>query len=131
MKQFSDPFADTDLKETNSQQSWLPMTLDQSAAKQINVLKKRENKPNAYLRIKVTGGGCAGYQYQFGWEENIAKDDQCFFLDEAGIVVDQRSMQFLSGCQLRYTDELIGSAFKIENPDAVSTCSCGTSFYFK
>ncbi len=136
MEQLSDPFAlpsnttnSVSLQKTE-QTDCTKMALTAAAAKQILLLKKQENQPLARLRITVSGGGCAGYQYHFAWDDHENQGDHIFSLDGAEIIVDNTSIEFLNSCNLDYVDELIGSSFKINNPNATSSCSCGTSFAF-
>tara|TARA_Y100001960_G_C14552797_1_gene766635 strand:- start:619 stop:963 length:345 start_codon:yes stop_codon:yes gene_type:complete len=105
-----------------------PITLSESAAKRIRFLMKQENQPEAAVRVAVSGGGCAGFQYGFDFDDNIADDDFVFERDGARIVVDSLSLSFLQGSEVDYVEELIGAAFQITIPNASSSCSCGTSF---
>lgn len=102
--------------------------LTESAAIKIKDLMAEENNPDLKFRIFVQGGGCSGMQYGFGFDEDQAEDD--FVLDQAGVplLVDFMSMQYLEGAVIDYTETLMGSHFSVENPNAQTTCGCGTSF---
>ena len=82
------------------------------------------------LRVAVKGGGCSGFQYVFNVVEKINDDDQVFEKENCRVIIDKTSLQFLEGAEIDYTEELIGSNFKISNPNATSSCGCGTSFSF-
>ena len=82
------------------------------------------------LRVAVKGGGCSGFQYVFNVVDQENKDDQVFEKDGCKVVIDCTSLQFLEGAEIDYSEELIGSSFKINNPNATSSCGCGTSFSF-
>lgn len=80
------------------------------------------------LRVSVEGGGCSGFQYRFDIEKKSAPDDLLIERAGARVVIDPVSLQYLSGSEIDYADELIGASFKIENPKATASCGCGTSF---
>ena len=82
------------------------------------------------LRVAVKGGGCSGFQYVFNIVAKVNKDDQVFEKGDCRVVIDKTSLQFLEGAEIDYSEELIGSSFKINNPNATSSCGCGTSFSF-
>ena len=105
-----------------------PMTLSANAARRIRFLMEQENQPDAAVRVAVTGGGCAGFQYGFDFDAAVAEDDFMFERDGARIVVDPLSLSFLQGSMVDYVEELIGASFQITIPSASSSCSCGTSF---
>lgn len=98
-----------------------------SAARQI-VLATRQERKNKVLRISVDSGGCSGFQYVFHFEGKAQPDDLIFTQDDATVVIDPTSFTFLKGAQLDYVEELIGSYFIIRNPNAQSSCGCGSSF---
>ena len=98
------------------------------AVDKINDLLLEENNPNLFLRTFVQGGGCSGFQYGFTFDETQNEDD---FVIEAGnfkVVVDAMSMQYLQGSTIDYKESLQGSNFSISNPNAETTCGCGSSF---
>ena len=82
------------------------------------------------LRVAVKGGGCSGFQYVFEIVEKANDEDQVFEKEDCRVIIDKNSLQFLEGAEIDYSEELIGSSFKINNPNATSSCGCGTSFSF-
>tara|TARA_B100001123_G_C14479385_1_gene697708 strand:+ start:208 stop:534 length:327 start_codon:yes stop_codon:yes gene_type:complete len=90
-----------------------------------NIIKEDNGK---YFRITVLGGGCAGFQYKFNTEKNKKKDDILFVEDKIILLIDNISINLIKGSKIDYVNELIGSSFKISNPQASSSCGCGTSF---
>jgi iron-sulfur cluster assembly accessory protein len=82
----------------------------------------------AMLRVSVEGGGCSGFQYKFDVERERADDDLLLGRENATVLIDPVSAGFLAGSEIDYVDDLIGAAFKINNPNAKSSCGCGTSF---
>jgi len=104
-----------------------PVTVSASAAKRIAQILKAEAAP-AMLRVAVTGGGCSGFQYNFTIDDTKMDDDLVIARDGATVLVDPMSLDFLKGAEIDFVDDLIGAAFKINNPNATSSCGCGTSF---
>ena len=104
-----------------------PMTVSARAAKRIAEILKAEAEP-VMLRLAVTGGGCSGFQYNFALDDQRMDDDLVVERDGAVVLVDPMSLDFLKGAELDFVDDLIGAAFKIHNPNASSSCGCGTSF---
>lgn len=94
----------------------------------VKEIMAEENKPNLKLRIFVSGGGCSGFQYGFTFDETIGEDDTVVEDDGVTILVDSASYQYLVGAEITYTDDLHGAQFGINNPNATSTCGCGSSF---
>ena len=82
----------------------------------------------AMLRISVEGGGCSGFQYKFDVERERASDDTVLGSADATVLIDPVSLNFMSGSEIDYVDDLIGASFKVNNPQAQSSCGCGTSF---
>lgn len=99
-----------------------------SAVDKISELLAEENNPNLKLRTFVQGGGCSGFQYGFTFDEEQNEDD--FVIERNGItlLIDAMSMQYMSGATIDYKEELMGSSFTIKNPNAQTTCGCGSSF---
>jgi len=93
------------------------------------IAKILQGEPSgSMLRISVEGGGCSGFQYKFGFVTERQEDDVAIVGDGATVLIDEMSLQYMEGAQLDYVEDLIGSAFKINNPQAVAACGCGTSF---
>ena len=105
----------------------LPVTVSARAAKRIADILKSEPAPSM-LRIAVTGGGCSGFQYNFAIDDARADDDLVVERDGATVLIDPMSLDFLKGAEIDFVDDLIGQSFKINNPNATSSCGCGTSF---
>jgi iron-sulfur cluster assembly accessory protein len=80
------------------------------------------------LRLSVEGGGCSGFQYKFDMDRNQGSDDTLVRRDNAVVLVDQISLQFLAGSEIDFVDDLIGASFRVNNPKAKASCGCGTSF---
>lgn len=98
------------------------------AAKKLKVLVDEQNNPKLGLRIYITGGGCSGFQYGFTFDENISETDIVINKENVFLVIDAMSSQYLIGSQVDYTEGLEGSRFVIKNPNAKTTCGCGSSF---
>ena len=99
-----------------------------SAANKVKRLIEEEGNPELKLRVYVSGGGCSGFQYGFTFDEAQNEDDFDFAYDEVKVVVDAMSLQYLNGASIDYKEDLQGSSFTIKNPQAQSTCGCGSSF---
>jgi len=99
-----------------------------SAKEKIVDLLAEENNPDLKLRTFVQGGGCSGFQYGFTFDEDQNEDDFEFVLGDYKVVVDAMSMQYLQGAVIDYKEDLTGSNFSIKNPNAQTTCGCGSSF---
>ncbi len=108
-------------------QTPMPVTMSARAARRIAAILAAEPSP-AMLRLAVTGGGCSGFQYNFALDEAQADDDLVLERDGAKILIDPVSLDFLQGSEIDFTDDLIGQAFKVNNPNATASCGCGTSF---
>ena len=107
----------------------MAITLTQRAAQELKSLIEAENKAQAALRVWVAGGGCSGLTYGMALDENEPEDgDQQFEHEGVRIVVDGLSLQYMDGAQVDYVDDSMGGGFKIENPNATSSCGCGSSF---
>lgn len=98
------------------------------AAARIAALVDDQGRGPIMLRITVSGGGCSGFQYGFSFDDQRNGEDRLFRHQDATVVIDETSLDLLRGCELDYIDDLIGSYFSIRNPNATSTCGCGTSF---
>jgi len=104
-----------------------PVTLSDRAAKRIARILSGEPGGTA-LRISVSGGGCSGFQYGFDLDRTRAPDDVVIERDGATVLIDTVSLPYMGGSEIDFVDDLIGQAFKINNPNATASCGCGTSF---
>lgn len=104
------------------------MNIQPGAVAKIQELIAEENNPNLKLRVFVQGGGCSGFSYGFTFDESKNEDDFDFAYDNVTVLVDSISMQYLNGSSIDYKENLMGSSFVIDNPQAVTTCGCGSSF---
>ena len=104
------------------------MNLETGAVTKLRELIAEENNPNLMLRVFVQGGGCSGFQYGFTFEEAKNEDDFDFVYEDVTVVVDAMSMQYLNGASIDYQEDLMNANFVIKNPQASSTCGCGSSF---
>ena len=104
------------------------ITITESAKSKIKDLLFEEGNPNLSLRTFVQGGGCSGFSYGFTFDEITNEDDFEIPLDNFKVLIDAMSMQYLSGAEIDYKEELMGSSFSIKNPNATTTCGCGSSF---
>ena len=102
--------------------------ITESAKSKIMDLLLEENNPKLALRTFVQGGGCSGFSYGFTFDEEQNEDDFEFPVGEFKMLVDAMSMQYLQGAEIDYKEDLSGSSFSIKNPQATSTCGCGSSF---
>jgi len=105
------------------------ITVSARAAQRIGEILKQE-PAGTMLRLSVEGGGCSGFQYKFDMDRTRATDDTLVRRDEALVLVDQVSLQFLAGSEIDFVDDLIGASFRVNNPNAKASCGCGTSFAF-
>ncbi len=112
---------------TEAPTSEAPVIVTHSAATRVCEIMSDEPE-GSMLRISVEGGGCSGFQYKYDLVQNRDADDLVLEREGATILIDQMSLQFLSGSEIDYVDDLIGAAFKINNPNATAGCGCGTSF---
>jgi iron-sulfur cluster assembly protein len=107
----------------------MAITLTTRAACELKELMIDQQKDSAALRVWVAGGGCSGLQYGMALDDDPpATDDQLFEQDGIRIVVDGLSLQYMEGATVDYIDDVMGGGFKIENPNATSSCGCGSSF---
>jgi len=105
-----------------------PLMFTDSAARKVKELIDEEKNPALMLRVYVTGGGCSGFQYGFTFEENAAEDDTRIEKDGVTMLVDPLSFQYLVGAEIDYQEGLHGAQFVIKNPNAKTSCGCGSSF---
>ncbi len=104
------------------------ITITENASTKITDILAEENNPKARIRVFVQGGGCSGMQYGFAIEEEQHEDDFEIPAGSLSVLVDSISAQYLTNAQIDYVDDLNGSQFKISNPNAQTTCGCGSSF---
>ena len=106
----------------------LPIKFSDAAANKVLALITEEENPNLKLRVYVTGGGCSGFQYGFTFDEKINEGDMTIEKQGVTMVVDPMSLQYLVGGEVDYIEGLEGSRFLVNNPNATTTCGCGSSF---
>lgn len=99
-----------------------------AAARKVQELVLEEGNPALKLRVYISGGGCSGFQYGFSFDEEQAEDDIAVVNDGVTLLVDPMSFQYLMGSEVDYTESLAGAQFVIRNPNANTTCGCGSSF---
>ena len=118
------------LTETVDLQADAPaaMVLTESAAAKVKDLLAEENNPALKLRVFVQGGGCSGFQYGFTFDEDVNDDDTTVERDGVSLLVDPMSFQYLVGAEIDYKEDIEGAQFVIRNPNATTTCGCGSSF---
>ena len=105
------------------------LAISPGAVKRIRAMQARgDAAPGTVFRITVSGGGCSGFQYGFSFDEKPAQDDVVFEAEGVRVVVDEVSLELVKGSELSYVEDLVGSSFKMTNPNAKSSCGCGTSF---
>ncbi|HSG03350.1 MAG TPA: iron-sulfur cluster insertion protein ErpA [Marinobacterium sp.] len=104
------------------------LTFTDSAASKVRTLIEEEQNDNLKLRVFITGGGCAGFSYGFTFDEDVAEDDTVVENSGVTLVVDPMSYQYLAGAEVDYKEGLQGSQFMVKNPNASTTCGCGSSF---
>jgi iron-sulfur cluster insertion protein len=105
-----------------------PLDFTEAAARKVRQLIDEEANPRLKLRVFVTGGGCSGFQYGFTFDEEAAEDDTRVEREGVMLLVDPMSFQYLAGAAIDYTEGLEGAQFVIRNPNASTTCGCGSSF---
>jgi iron-sulfur cluster insertion protein len=99
-----------------------------AAAAKVKTLIEEEDNPNLKLRVFISGGGCSGFQYGFTFDETINDGDTTVVNDGVTLLIDPMSFQYLMGAEIDYKEDLQGAQFVIRNPNAVTTCGCGSSF---
>ena len=105
-----------------------PLNFTGAAAAKVRELISEEGNAALALRVYIQGGGCSGFQYGFEFDENRAEDDVAVDTDQVTLLVDPLSLQYLMGSEVDYTESLQGAQFVIRNPNAKTTCGCGSSF---
>ena len=104
------------------------VSLSKAAAERVAHLRKMEGDEELMLRLTVSGGGCSGFQYGFDFSKEVADDDHVFDYEGVALVVDEVSLDLLAGAEVDYVEDLAGAAFVVKNPNATSSCGCGSSF---
>lgn len=104
------------------------LILTDRAAQKVRTLRVSEGNDALWLRVYVTGGGCSGFSYGFAFAEAMGEEDSAFYNGDVGVVVDALSYPYLAGSEVDYVEGLEGSRFVINNPNATTTCGCGSSF---
>ena len=104
------------------------LELNSAAIDRLQELIEEDGNPNLKLRVFVSGGGCSGFQYGFTFDEEIAEDDSAVEQDGVTVLVDPMSYQYLAGSKIGYKEDLMGAQFFVDNPNATTTCGCGSSF---
>ena len=116
-----------DIESTNA--SVIPgIVFTNAAARKVQELILEERNPDLKLRVYISGGGCSGFQYGFSFDEERAEDDIAVDNDGMTLLVDPLSFQYLMGAEVDYSESLQGAQFVIRNPNASTTCGCGSSF---
>jgi len=105
-----------------------PLVFSDSAADKVRQLIEEEGNPELKLRVFVTGGGCSGFQYGFTFDEAVSEDDTTMQKGGVTLLIDPMSLQYLAGAEIDYQENIEGAQFVIKNPNARSTCGCGSSF---
>ncbi|NEW08477.1 iron-sulfur cluster assembly accessory protein [Paenibacillus sp. SYP-B3998] len=107
------------------------ITISESACDKIKELLASEESPNLFLRLGVKAGGCSGFSYGMGFDDDQKDDDKILTIHGLKVVVDEDSSKYLYGVEIDYTDAGMGGGFSINNPNAVASCGCGQSFKHK
>jgi len=106
----------------------LPLVVTESAVRRIRVLQQKESRPDASLRLRIIAGGCSGMQYRMDLADAPRSSDLVVSAQDVRVFVDPKSMTYLKGSKLEWEEDLFGGQFKIANPNAKHSCSCGLSF---
>jgi iron-sulfur cluster insertion protein len=104
------------------------ITITDSAAERIGQLVQMEGDPGLMLRLAISGGGCAGFSYGFSLDKTVNADDVTFERNGVKVVIDRTSLDLLAGAEIDFVEDLGGATFQVRNPNATSTCGCGSSF---
>jgi len=105
-----------------------PIIFSDSAAKKVGKLITEEENDNLKLRVYISGGGCSGFQYGFTFDEEVNEDDTTIENGGVTVLIDAMSIQYLAGAEIDYKEDISGAQFVIRNPNASTTCGCGSSF---
>lgn len=104
------------------------VSMTKSAAARVQKLAESEGNPALMLRLAVSGGGCSGFSYGFSLDSEVTADDKVFDYHGARLVIDDVSLDLLKGSEIDYVEDLLAASFRVNNPNATSTCGCGSSF---
>lgn len=116
------------IENTDTASKAPPIGLSASAAARVKTLIEQQGNPSLKLRLSVSGGGCSGFQYGFDFSEDQANDDIVVTRDGVTMLVDSMSLLYLMGSEVDYVEDLVGASFQVKNPNAQSSCGCGSSF---
>ena len=116
------------MSDTSTHTQDAPLLFTDAAAAKVKSLVEEEGNPDLKLRVFVSGGGCSGFQYGFTFDEEINEDDTAMEKNGVTLLIDPMSFQYLIGAEIDYRDDISGAQFVIKNPNAVTTCGCGSSF---
>ncbi len=116
------------LQATTADDMPVPLIFTDNAADKVRQLVDEEGNPDLKLRVFVQGGGCSGFQYGFTFDEIVNDDDMSMVKNGVTLLIDAMSLQYLAGAEIDYKDDLEGAQFVIKNPNAGTTCGCGSSF---
>jgi iron-sulfur cluster insertion protein len=116
------------MAESTSEIEERRIVVTENAARRIAALRTEEKAEKAFLRIAVSGGGCSGFQYGLTFDDQRNDDDFVFERDGVAVVVDDVSLGLLNGAEVDFVEDLMGASFRINNPNAASSCGCGNSF---
>jgi iron-sulfur cluster insertion protein len=120
---------DATIDSISDNQNGMPgLIFTDAAARKVQQLILEERNPDLKLRVYISGGGCSGFQYGFSFDEDQAEDDLAIVNDGITLLVDPLSFQYLMGAEVDYSESLQGAQFVIRNPNASTTCGCGSSF---
>ncbi|AOK15720.1 iron-sulfur cluster insertion protein ErpA [Burkholderia cepacia] len=118
----------TESAATTAAEMPVPFVFTDAAADKVKQLIDEEGNPDLKLRVFVQGGGCSGFQYGFTFDEEVNEDDTVMNKNGVQLLIDSMSYQYLVGAEIDYKDDLNGAQFVIKNPNATTTCGCGSSF---
>ena len=116
------------MTESTSEIEERHIVVTENAARRIAALRTQQEADGAYLRIAVSGGGCSGFQYGLSFDDQRNDDDFVFERDGIAVIVDDVSLGLLKGAEVDFVEDLMGASFRINNPNAASSCGCGNSF---
>lgn len=120
--------AQTETASNRGRERPAPVTVSDNAAKRIGIMLGKEDKPDLKLRVSVSGGGCSGFQYGFGFDDKVEADDTVVEDKGVTVLIDSMSLLYILGSEIDYVEDLVGASFQVRNPNAASSCGCGASF---